>query len=193
MPRRFLIAVLVLSAVLINTLPAEPQSAYPARTFAKGPLSVTVFDGTRLGPSQFLIEFPVGAGRAVKLLTIPVDVTVPPQQRSFLVVQFVGHFVLDSIPVTIALDCVVNSVIDPRFGCGQTPATDLDLTGLAPNSGLPHTIVPATFLIHDLPAGMHEIGIAVEADTSLGEIGVGRFIIPSSSLIVSLYTEKKGQ
>ena len=193
MPRRFLIAALVLSAVLINSLPAEPQSGYPGRTFPRGPRSVTVFDGTGLQLPQFLIEFPIGAGEAVKLLTISVDVTVPPHHRSLLVVQFVGHFSLPSIPVTNGLDCVINSVADPRFGCGQTPATDFDFTGVYPESGDPNTIVPATFLIRDLPAGIHQIGIRIEADTNPQERNVGRFFIPSSSLIVSLYSDKNGE
>jgi hypothetical protein len=193
MSRRFLIAVLVLSAVLMHSLPVAAQSTDPARTFAGGPLSVTVFTGTGLADAQFAVEFPIGAGEAVELITIPVNVRVPPRRRSFLVVQFVGHFQLPSIPVQIALDCAVNHELNLQFGCGITPATDLDTALPTPPAGVRNTIIPATFLIRDLPTGTHQIGVRVEAGTSQEGVTRGVFFTATSSLIVSLYAERDSE
>src|SRR5262249_44069516 len=147
--------------------------------------SVTVFDGTGLANAQRVVEFPIGAGEAVDLLTIPVNVKAPGRHRSFLVVQFVGHFQLPSIPVTVALDCTVNGDLPVKFGCGITPATALNFTVLpTPPAGAPQTIIPATFLIRDLPDGTFQIGVRVEAATSQEEITRGLFFTASSSLIV---------
>jgi hypothetical protein len=192
MSMHFLIAVLILSAVLVRPLPIAAQSATGARTFEGGPLSVTVFDGTGLANAQTALDFPIGAGQAVELISIPVNVKVPPSHRSFVVVQFVGHFQLPPIPVTIALDCTIDHQLNLGFGCGITPAADFDFSKLnpLPRSGAPNALVPATFLIRDLPSGTHQIGVRIEASTT-ALLNSGLFFTATSSLIVSVYAVKQ--
>jgi hypothetical protein len=191
--RRLLISVFVVSAVLMPSLPVAAQAADPATAFAGGPLSVTVFTGTGVAETQSAVEFPIGAGEAVELISIPVNIKVPPRHRSFLVVQFVGHFDLPLIPVTINLDCAINHELNLQFGCGLTPRADFDFTGFSGPSPGAQTIIPATFLIRDLPTGTYQIGIRVEAGTSQTGVARGQLFTAESSLVVSLYEEKGSQ
>ena len=58
-------------------------------------------------------------------------------------------------------------------------------------TGLAETLIPVTFLIRDLLDGTYQIGVRVEAATSQEGITRGFFFTATSSLIVSLYAEKR--
>lgn len=190
MPSLLLCVMLVFSALFMKTLPVEAQATDPARTFRRGLTTVTVFDSTGVASPQQVISFPIGAGEAVELINIPVDVKAPGRHRSFLVLQFVGHFFLPSAPVTITLDCVINHELKVENGCGITPGADFDFSAVpTPRAGHWQTLIPATFIIRDLPDGAYTIGVRVEAATSQQSVPDGSFLRATSSLIVSLYSD----
>lgn len=177
----------VLFAVLICYIPVTVQAADPARSFDGGPLGVTVYDLTGLY-EQASIMIPVN-GDEMEVISIPVNVTVAPQRRGFLVVQFVGGFMFpyynpDTTHIDVAMDCTVNHVVSREYGCGMTPAVSIEVGSI-------YASIPATYFIRNLPSGAHEIGIQVSAQSRpQGPIFQGIFTPSISSLIVSLYEQK---
>ena len=187
-------ATMLRGSVILATLqllapPAAAQVPNAARTFRNGPISVTVFDGTGLAEGQVVLD--LIQGDRVEVLSIPIDVKVPKNQQNVLIVQFIGHFMLDPAPVTITVDCLIDHQLDLSHGCGITPSADFSLPNIPP-AGANTALVPATFLIRDLPPGIHQIGIGVEiaSPMELPRFGKTKFFVATSSLIASLYAER---